>query len=151
MRKLILVPAAIAALLLAPGWAGSQDNVTAELLGLERRGLDGWLSGDPEPQLAIVDPEITYIHSAAATTRISGIAPLRKLYAGFRGKPLFDSYDILEPHVRTSGKTAVLTYRLARRIAAATDYWNATQVYEKQASGWRLIHSHWSEVKERQP
>ena len=49
--------------------------------------------------------------------------------------PLFDSYDILDPHVRTSGKTAVLTYRLTRRRAAVTDYWNATQVYEKQTSG----------------
>jgi hypothetical protein len=77
--------------------------------------------------------------------------PLQKLYHGFRGVPLFDSYDILDPHVRTSGKTAVLTYRLTRRRAAVTDDWNATQVYEKQTSGWRVIHSHWSEVKERQP
>jgi hypothetical protein len=151
MRKPILVLAAMAALSLATAWAASQDNVTAEILGLERRALDGWLRGDPGPQLAIVDPEVTYIHSAAATTRINGVVPLRKLYAGFSGTPLFDSYEIMDPHVRTSGQTAVLTYRLARRVAAATDYWNATEVYEKQTSGWRLIHSHWSEVKERQP
>ena len=61
------------------------------------------------------------------------------------------SYDILDPHVRTSGRTAVLTYRLTRRRAAVTDDWNATQVYERQTSVWRVIHSHWSEVKERQP
>lgn len=113
--------------------------------------FDRWLTGDPEPELAIVDPQITYIHSAAATTRISGIVPLQKLYDGFRGTPLFDSYDIMDPHVRTSGTTAVLTYRLTRRRAAATDHWNATRVYEQQTSGWRVIHSHWSEVKERQP
>ena len=151
MRKTILVPAATAALLYATAWAGSEGNVTGEILGLERRALDGWLTGAPERQLAIVDPEITYIHSAAATTRINGIVPLQKLYNGFRGTPLFDSYDIMDPHVRTSGTTAVLTYRLTRRRAAATDHWNATQVYEKQTSGWRVIHSHWSEVKERQP
>jgi hypothetical protein len=151
MKKTILVLATAAALPLATAWAGSEGNVTGEILGLERRALDGWLTGDPEPQLAIVDPEITYIHAAAATTRINGIVPLQKLYNGFSGMPLFDSYDILGPHVRTSGKTAVLTYRLTRRRAAATDSWNATQVYEKPTSGWRVIHSHWSEVKERQP
>jgi hypothetical protein len=49
-----------------------------------------------------------------------------------------------------SKRTKRDTYRLTRRRAAATDDWNATQVYETQTSGWRVIHSHWSEVKERQ-
>ena len=51
--------------------------------------FDRWLTGDPEPELAIVDPQITYIHSAAATTRISGIVPLQKLYemSSFYDKP----------------------------------------------------------------
>ena len=57
MRKTILVLAAAAALPLATAWAGSKGNVTGEILGLERRALDGWLTGDPELQLAIVDPE----------------------------------------------------------------------------------------------
>lgn len=151
MRTATLALAAAGALLLATAWAGSEGNVTGEILELERRALDGWRTGDPGPQLAIVDPEITYIHSAAATTRINGIVPLQKLYDSYRGTALFDSYDILDPHVRTSGKTAVLTYRFTRRSAAVTDSWNATQVYEKQAAGWRVIHSHWSEVSRRQP
>lgn len=58
--------------------------------------------------------------------------PLQRLYNDFRGMSLFDGYDILDPHVRTSGKTAVLTYRLTRLRAAATDSWNATQVYENR-------------------
>src|SRR5688572_20377741 len=124
MRKTILVLAAAAAPPLATAWAGSKGNVTGEILGLERRAADGWLTGDPEPQLAIVDPAITYIHAAAATTRINGIVLLQKLYNDFGGTPLFDSYEILDPHVRTSGKTAVLTYRLTRRRTAATDSWN---------------------------
>jgi hypothetical protein len=57
--------------------------------------------------------------------------------------PLFDSYDILDPRVRTNGKTAVLTtYLLTRRRAAATDSWNAIHVYEKQTPGWRVIQKH---------
>lgn len=83
--------------------------------------------------------EISYIHSAAATTRINGIVPPQKLYNGFRGMPLFDSCDISDSHVRTSGKTAVLTCRLTRRRAAVTAYGNAIQVYWKQTSGWRVI------------
>lgn len=75
---------------------------------------------------------------------------MQKLYDAYRGMPLFNSYEIVEPNVRTSGKVAVLTYRLARRTGAATNYWNATQVYEKQPSRWRVIHSHWSKVEELQ-
>lgn len=152
MSKTMLATLALAAtavLPLAPAWAGSDADVAREILTLERQALDGWLRGDPGPQLAISDPQITYIHSVVEK-RLDGAPAVQKLYDAYRGRPLFDSYEIVEPKVRTSAKVAVLTYRLARHTGAATSYWNATQVYEKQRAGWRVIHSHWSKVEERQ-
>jgi ketosteroid isomerase-like protein len=120
-----------------------------EVLALERQAMDGWLKGNPDPQLAISDPQITYIH-AVVEKRVEGLAALRELYERYRGKPLFDSYEILNPKIQEAGDMAVLTYQLSRRIGSATTYWNATQVYCRKKEGWRVIHTHWSAVKEQQ-
>ena len=111
--------------------------------------MDGWLKGDPDTQLAISDPEITYIH-AVVDKRVDGLAALKELYEQYRGMPLFDSYEILDPRVQEAGDLAVLTYRLSRRIGSAATFWNATQVYCRKKEGWRVIHTHWSPAKEQQ-
>jgi len=41
-------------------------------------------------------------------------AAVKELYERFRGKPLFDSYEILTPKVQVSGEVALLTYLLAQ-------------------------------------
>jgi hypothetical protein len=149
LRKTIPVLAAAAILWFAPPWAKSGVDPAQEVLALERRAMDGWLKGDPDPQLAISDPEITYIH-AVVDKRVEGLAALKELYEQYRGMPLFDSYEILYPRVQTAGDVAVLTYRLSRRIGSATTFWNATQVYCRKKEGWRVIHTHWSAAKEQQ-
>jgi hypothetical protein len=148
LRRIVSVFTCATALWIAPAWAGSEDTAQ-ELLALERKAMDGWLKGDPEPQLAILDPQITYIHDVAGK-RIEGLSALRELYAPYRGVPLFDSYEILSPKVVANGEVAVLTYQLAQNAGSATRYWNATQVYARKPNGWRVIHTHWSAAKERQ-
>jgi hypothetical protein len=149
LRKTIPVLAAAAFLWVAPLWACSGGDAAQEVLALERQAMDGWLKGNPDPQLAISDPQITYIH-AVVEKRVEGLAALRELYERYRGKPLFDSYEILNPKIQEAGDMAVLTYQLSRRIGSATTYWNATQVYCRKKEGWRVIHTHWSAVKEQQ-
>lgn len=112
--------------------------------------MDGWLKGDPDPQLAISDPQITYIHEVVGK-RLEGLLALKGLFAQYRGVPLFDSYELLSPKVQATGDVAVVTYQLARHNGSATTYWNATQIYRKNLEGWRIIHTHWSAAKERQP
>jgi hypothetical protein len=75
---------------------------------------------------------------------------VKELYAAYRGRSLFESYEILSPVVRVIGDVAVLSYQLAQHIGADTRYWNGTQVYAKTADGWRVVHSHWSAAKDRQ-
>ena len=112
--------------------------------------MDGWLKGDPGPQLAITDPQITYFH-AVVENRLEGLPAVQELYERFRGRPLFDSYEILNPKVQALGDVTVLTYRLAQHAGGVTAFWNATQVYQRKKEGWRVIHTHWSSAKEQQP
>jgi hypothetical protein len=150
LKKMVLVLACMGALWMAPAWADSNADTARELLALERRAMEGWLKGDPGPQLAILDPKITYIHDVVGK-RLEGLAALKELYSAYRGVPLFDSYEILSPKVQVTGDMAVLTYQLVQRNGSTTRYWNATQVYTKRQEGWRTIHTHWSAAKERQP
>ena len=149
MKVKVSILACVLALWIAPDWEDA-DGITRELLALERQAMDGWLKGDPDPQLAILDPQITYTHDVVGK-RLEGLPALKQLYASYRGMPLFDSYEILSPKVQESGDVAVLTYQLAQRNGSSTRYWNATHVCVKKQEGWRIIHTHWSAAKERQP
>ena len=150
MKIPMLACAAAAALCGALAAADQNDATTREIVALERKGLDGWQMGNPDPVLAISDPGITYFH-AVTDKRVDGLPALKALFEGYRGRPLFDSYEMAEPKVQTSGETAILTYILVRHIGTATTHWNATQVYQRNKEGWRIIHSHWSVTKPAEP
>jgi ketosteroid isomerase-like protein len=117
--------------------------LTADIVALERKGMEGWLAGNPEPALALMDPQITYC-PAVGGKRLTGISAVKELFADYRGRPLFDSYEIEEPTVQEAGDAAVLSYVLVTRNGSLTRRWNATQVYQKKKEGWRVIHSHFS-------
>jgi hypothetical protein len=40
------------------------------------------------------------------------------------------------------GKLAVLTFRFDGFSAEGSMHWNATEVYQRDESGWRIIHIH---------
>ena len=146
MKKPILACAVVAALCGVLAAAGQSEVAAREVLALERKTLDGWQMGNPDPLLAISDPEITYFH-VVTDQRLDGLPALKALFETYRGRPLFDSYEMAEPKVQASGDTAVLTYILVRHVGTATTRWNSTQVYQRKKEGWRIIHSHWSVTK----
>jgi ketosteroid isomerase-like protein len=150
MKSLILAGAAAAAVCGMLAAADGSEAAAREVLALERTTLDGWQVGNPDPLLAISDPDITYFH-VVTEKRLDGLPALRALFEGYRGRPLFDSYEMAEPKVQASGDTAVLTYILVRHVGAATSRWNATQVYQRKKDGWRIIHSHWSATRPAEP
>ena len=122
------------------------QDTSNQILALEHKALDGWMKGDPDPALAITDPGITYIH-IMTEKRIEGLPALKELYERYRGTPLFESYEIVEPQVQGDGDMAVLTYTFVRVMGGARTNFNSTQVYRRTKDGWRVIHSHWSQVK----
>jgi hypothetical protein len=146
MKRIVLAGAVAAGLCGVLAAADGNEATAREVLALERTTLDGWQMGNPDPLLAISDPEITYFH-VVTDKRLDGLPAVKALFEGYRGRPLFDSYEMADPKVQSSGDTAVLTYTLVRHVGAATSRWNATQVYQRKKEGWRIIHSHWSATK----
>jgi hypothetical protein len=146
MKSFVLACAVAAALAGVLAAADRDDAAAREVLALERTTLDGWQVGNPDPLLAISDPDITYFH-VVTDKRLDGLPALKALFEPYRGRPLFDSYEMAEPKVQATGDTAVLTYVLVRHVGTATTRWNATQVYQRKKEGWRIIHSHWSATK----
>jgi len=138
---------AAAAWCVAPARAEANDQILRDLVALEHQAMDGWIAGNPDPAMALADAGITYIH-AAADKRLVGLPAVKALYERFRGTPLFDKYEILDPQVQVAGPVAVLTYRFVRHNGTAAEEWNATQVYERKQEGWRVIHAHWSQVRQ---
>ena len=146
MKVLVLAGAVAAALGGVLAAADGNEATAREVLALERTTLDGWQMGNPDPLLAISDPDITYFH-VVTDKRLDGLPAVKALFEGYRGRPLFDSYEMADPKVQSSGDTAVLTYTLVRHVGTATTRWNATQVYQRKKEGWRIIHSHWSATR----
>jgi len=146
MKSFVLACAMATALCGVLAAADRDDAAAREVLALERTTLDGWQVGNPDPLLAISDPEITYFH-VVTDKRLEGLPAVKALFEAYRGRPLFDSYEMADAKVQASGDTAVLTYVLVRHVGAATTRWNATQVYQRKKEGWRIIHSHWSATR----
>jgi hypothetical protein len=149
MRTAILACAAAAVLCGTMVAADEADATGREILALERKALDGWQTGNPDPLLAISDPDITYFHVMTGK-RLDGLPAVAALFERYRGTPLFDSYEMADPKVQAAGDTAVLTYILVQHVGTATSRWNATQVYQRKKVGWRVIHSHWSATRPSQ-
>ncbi len=146
MKTTVSLLICLAALSLTPLWADSDSDTAQKLLALERQAMDGWLKGNPDPVLAISDPAITYFH-IMTEKRIDGLPALKALFETYRGRPPFDSYEIVDPKVQISADTAVLTYIMVRHNGAAVSSWNATLVYQHKKEGWRVIHAHWSQTR----
>jgi hypothetical protein len=144
------VKTTILALSIAAAFAGAAvqavagPDTAAEIIALERKTLDGWIQGNPEPALAASDADITYFH-VMTEKRLDGLPAFKSLVEPYKGRPLYDSYEMLDPKVQLAGDAAVLTYVLVQRFGSMVSRWNATQVYQRKPDGWRVIHTHYSQ------
>jgi len=143
--------AAIAALsCVAPALAETEAETTAQILALERRAMDGWQTGNPDPALASSDSDITWFH-VVTEKRIDGLTALKDVYERYRGMALFDSYEMVAPRVQFAGDVAILSYQFLYRRGEAASRWNVTEVYRRTKEGWRVIHSHFSQTRTDRP
>ena len=121
----------------------AMEDVSAQILSLERSALNRWGKGDPDGFLEISDPEVVYF-DPFQPRRIDGLSALRQLYDELRGTIRIDSAEIVDPEVQVHGEVAVLTFRFVSRGSESEMHWNSTEVYRCTEAGWRIIHSHWS-------
>jgi ketosteroid isomerase-like protein len=119
------------------------DELSLQIINMERAALDRWGRGDPDGFLEISAPDVVYFDPFLAQ-RIHGLSDLRKYYRELRGKIYIDSYEFAEPVVQVRGEVAVLTYGFVSRGGGDEMRWNVTEVYRRSEDGWRIIHTHWS-------
>ena len=119
------------------------DEISFEIINMERAALDRWGRGDPDGFLEISAPDVAYF-DPFLPERIDGLSALRKYYAELRGQIFIDSYEIVDPEVKVQGDIAILTYCFVSRGGGDEMRWNTTEVYRLGDDGWRIVHTHWS-------
>jgi ketosteroid isomerase-like protein len=119
------------------------DDVSLQIINMERAALDRWGRGDPDGFLEISAREVVYF-DPFLPRRIDGLGALRKYYAELRGQIHIDSYEIVDPEVQVHGGIAILTFGFVSRGGGDEMRWNATEVYRRGEDGWRILHTHWS-------
>ena len=94
LKHAVLAIAAFAAPL--PAAAPPQEDVSAQIIALERGALDRWGKGDPGGYIEIYDPEVTYF-DPMQEKRVDGLAGIKAILAPLTGKIRVSRYDHAEP------------------------------------------------------
>ena len=120
------------------------------ILDQERRALDQWASGNPLGYVDIDADDVTYFDDIGAHRRIDGLDRLRTYLGGLIGKIPPHRYELVDPRVQIYGDVAILTLRYQPLDTGGKPLtaWKATSVYRRSATDWRIVHAHWSTVKE---
>ena len=149
LREILFASAAVA----AAGWTAAEtEDVSAQIIALERGALDRWGKGDPGGYLEIYDPDVTYF-DPVQEKRVDGLGAVRTMLAPFTGKIRVSRYDMLGPKVQQYGDVAVLSFTLlsyqkqpdgSEPVVAR---WNSTAVYRRAGDTWKSVHVHWSYLK----
>jgi len=119
------------------------EDLTAEIVKLERAALDRWAKGDPSGFLDLSSADVVYF-DPFVERRLDGLEALKSYYESLRGKVKIDRYELINPRVEVCGDAAVLTFNYVSYMGETRSKWNCTEVYMREASGWRIIHTHWS-------
>lgn len=115
-----------------------------EVFTLEQRAMERWLKGDPDGFLEISAPDVVYF-DPFIPRRLDGIEALRAHYASLRGKIFADSYEFIDVKTQEIGTDAViLTYHFHSTGSEGGMRWNCTEVFRRDADGWRIVQTHWS-------
>ena len=119
------------------------EEISAKIIGMEKAALDRWGKGDPSGFLEISSKDVVYF-DPSLERRMDGLEELKKYYEAARGKIFLDRYELINPHVQTDGKMAVLTFNYVSYTGDNESRWNCTEVYRNEESGWKIIQTHWS-------
>jgi hypothetical protein len=124
--------------------AAASPDVAGTVIAMERAALDRSDRGDYDGYVEISAPDIVYI-DPFLTRPIIGIADFTA-YCKQADSGTAGAGKMLAPHVQLLDNAAVLTfnYDFTNGRTGKITHWNATEVYRHDASGWRIIQTHWS-------
>ena len=131
---------------------GAMDQRDAEqaILAQERRALDQWSKGNTLGYLDVDAEDVTYFDDIGAHSRLDGIDAMRAYATSLKGKIPPHRYEIVDPRVQLYGDIGVLTlrYHTYGTDSLPLSRWKATSVYHRVNDEWRIVHAHWSLVKD---
>ena len=121
------------------------------IIALERAALDRWGRGDPRGYIETFAQDITYF-DPFTERRIDGVDAMKAMLEPLVGKIKVDRYEMLNARVQqggAGGAVAVLSFNLVSHTrdshgSPTSVRWNSTEVYQRTAGKWKIIHSHWS-------
>lgn len=130
----------------APGRSESEQAILAQ----ERRALEQWSKGNSLGYLDVIADDVTYFDDISAHSRVDGIGAMRTYLTSLQGKIPAHRYEMLDPKVQLYGDIGILTLRYDAYGTAAQPVarWKATSVYRRAEDQWRIVHAHWSLVKD---
>ena len=129
-----------------------ESTVLDLILAQERSALDRWCQGDPLGYPEIQTEDVTYFDDIGAHSRVDGIEAVRGYMSSLKGQLPPHRYEIVDPKVQDYGDVGVLTfhYHVFDQGPDPVARWKATSVYRRVEDDWRIVHAHWSLVKESQ-
>jgi len=120
------------------------SRVEDQIIALERAALTRWGRGDPTGYLELCAPDVVYFDPFTAR-RIDGVEALAAYYQGIKGQISIERDELLDPRVQLIGSdVAVLTFTYISYGSEGSMRWYASEVFQRAASGFQLIHTHWS-------
>ncbi len=126
----------------------SNEEIEQTILTLEQNALDRWANED---QIGFSDnfaEDATLFDFVEAHVRIDGIENLKKYFASFQGKVPIHKYELINPKVQVYGEMAILSFWWKIEDEIGEPSWKATSVYRLHNDTWKVVHAHWSEVKQ---
>lgn len=128
----------------------TRQTAETSILAQEHRALEQWAQGRPSGYVEIDSDEVTYFDDIAAHRRIDGIGAMRQYFSALEGKIPVHRYEMVDPKVQVHGEVGVLTFRYVPTTldGRPLPHWKATSVYRHADDSWRILHAHWSLVKE---
>lgn len=127
----------------------SNDNTAEAILALERRALDRYSQGNPLGYIDAFADDASYFDDIAAHTRLDGIEAVRAHFTELQKAVPPHEYELVNPRVQLYGEVGILTLRYHGSMADGEPLpqWKATVVYRNDGD-WKVVHAHWSLVKE---
>lgn len=119
------------------------------LIEKEKAALDRWAKGDTSGYTELGAENITYF-AEGSDTLIVGFKAFKAANDVIDGQFTIPRYEMIEPQVRYIGNVGLLTYALSNfnKAGEITSRWKSTEIYQNFGNEWKLIHSHWTLIRE---
>ena len=126
------------------------QGIEHTILSLEQKALSLYSSGDPNGYIINFSNDATYFDDIAAYTRLDSLSEIKKYFTSLNGKITQHSYKIIDPKVQVYSEIAILTfsYYITTNDGNEQTPWKATSVYRLIKGDWKVVHSHWSLIKD---